>query len=172
MAAKQRVTIKQVAEEAGGSVQTVSRVINTRPDVAATARRRTLEIIDRLGYQPSNIARSLIQGHSCTLGLVGYGLEYLGPSRILSGLEREANELGHHLLLSLMRDPEPDGAQITRDMLSHHVDGIIWMILETATNYWKNIPTSMGCSPATTRWPWARSRARANQVCRCRGISR
>ena len=138
MAAKRRVTIKQVAEEAGVSVQTVSRVINDRPDVAATTRQRILEIIDRLGYQPSHIARSLIQGHSCTLGLVGYGLEYFGPSRILSGLERAANELGYSLLLSLMRDPAPDGPQITRDMLSHHVDGIIWMIPETDTNRsWK-----------------------------------
>jgi LacI family transcriptional regulator len=132
------VTIKQVAQEADVSVQTVSRVINNRPDVAAATRQRILEIIDRLGYQPSSIARSLIQGRSCTLGLVGYGLEYFGPSRILSGLEREANELGYSLLLSLMRDPEHDAPQIARDMLSHHVDGIIWMVPETDTNRsWK-----------------------------------
>ena len=60
MMVKKRVTIKEVAKEAGISTQTVSRVINHRPDVAPETRQRVLQVIDQLGYRPSNIARSLI----------------------------------------------------------------------------------------------------------------
>jgi LacI family transcriptional regulator len=132
---KKRVTIKQVAKEAGVSTQTVSRVINHRPDVAPETRRRVLQVIDRLGYRPSNIARSLIQGRSYTLGVVGYGLEYFGPSRTLSGIEQQANELGYSLLLSLIRQPEKnDVEQILRELLSRYVDGIVWAVPEIGNN--------------------------------------
>jgi LacI family transcriptional regulator len=134
MMAKQRVTMKIIAAEAGVSVQTVSRVVNDRPDVAPATRQRVREIIDRLGYRPSNIARSLIQGRSCTLGVVGYGLEYVGPARVLMGIERRSSEMGYTLLLSLIRQPEQDGAQILRDMLAHHVDGVLWAVTEVGAN--------------------------------------
>lgn len=130
-----RVTIKQVAREAGVSTQTVSRVINDRPDVAPETRRRVQDIIDRLGYQPSNVARSLIQGRSFTFGVVGYGLDYFGPSYTLSGIEQEASDLGYTLLLSLTRQPETNSvAQLLGDMLSRHVDGIIWAVPEIGEN--------------------------------------
>jgi len=132
---KRRVTIKQVAKEAGVSTQTVSRVINDRPDVAPETRQRVLQVIDELGYRPSNIARSLIQGRSCTLGVVGYGLEYFGPSRTLSGIEQQANELGYSLLLNLIRQPERnDVDQILRELLSRYVDGIVWAVPEVGSN--------------------------------------
>ncbi len=130
-----RVTIKEVAEEAGVSTQTVSRVINDRPDVAPETRQRVQQIINRLGYQPSNIARSLIRGRSFTLGVVGWGLEYYGPSRTLSGIEQGASELGYVLLLSLIRQPgNSDVGLLLRDMLSWQVDGIVWAVPEIGSN--------------------------------------
>ena len=134
MIGKQRVTMRQVAEEAGVSIQTVSRVINDRPDVAPETRQQVRDIINRLGYRPSNIARSLIQGRSCTLGVVGYGLEYFGPSRVLVGIEHQASAMGYSLLLSLLRQPENGDVRVLHDMLAHHVDGIIWAVPEIGHN--------------------------------------
>jgi DNA-binding LacI/PurR family transcriptional regulator len=103
---KKNITIYDVARESGVSRQTVSRVINNRPDVARETRKRVLEVIERLEYQPSQLARSLSQGTSCTLGVVGYGIEYYGPSRTLSVIEKQANEHGYSLTLSLTHEPE------------------------------------------------------------------
>jgi LacI family transcriptional regulator len=133
--ANKRVTIKEIAKEAGVSTQTVSRVANHRPDVAPETRERVQEIIDRLGYQPNYIARSLIRGRSFTLGVVGWGLEYFGPSRTLSGIEQQANELGYTPLLCLVRQPErSDVEQILRELLSRCVDGIVWAVPEIGSN--------------------------------------
>ncbi len=130
-----RVTISQVAREAGVSKQTVSRVLNNRPDVAEDTRRRVQQIVDALGYRPSPIARSLSRGESHTLGVVGYGLEYFGPSHILSGIEKEANRLGYTPLLNLVRQPERnDVGVIIDDLLARHVDGIIWAVPEIGSN--------------------------------------
>ncbi len=87
-----RPTIKEVASAAGVSTQTVSRVMNDRPDVSPETRERVLKVIEQLGYQPSALARSLIQQRSYTLGVVTAGLKYIGPSRTLSGITQAAAE--------------------------------------------------------------------------------
>ena len=72
-----RATIKEVATVAGVSTQTVSRVINERPDVSAETRKRVQEVIKQLSYQPSALARSLISQRSYTLGVVTAGLRHI-----------------------------------------------------------------------------------------------
>lgn len=131
----ERVTIKQVALEAGVSTQTVSRVLNLRPDVAPETRLRVKTIIEQLGYHPSALARSLINRRSTTLGVVTAGLKYFGPSRTLSGITEKAEELGYALLLSelpgfVTQDLEP----VLRSLLARQVDGILWAVPEIGEN--------------------------------------
>lgn len=130
MAAKsKRVTIKQVAEEAGVSTQTISRVVNNRPDVSPETRRRVKQAIEKLGYRPDTIARSLIQGRTQTLGVIAYGLEYFGPSQTLGGIDQEANKIGYSLRFSLLH--RLDEASVRKHlwaMMSHRVDGVIWAV--------------------------------------------
>ena len=125
----QKVTIKDVAQAAGVSTQTVSRVINSRPDVSPDTRERVQQVVKELGYSPNVIARSLSRGRTNTFGVVGFGLSYFGPSSVLLGIEQKSNELGFSLLLSLLDDF--DAAQIDgilRNLLSRQVDGIIWAV--------------------------------------------
>jgi LacI family transcriptional regulator len=124
-----QVTIKQVAKQSGVSSQTVSRVMNNRPDVSDETRERIQHVITRLGYRPNAIARSLIQQRSHTLGVVASGLEYYGPSHILVGIEKGANQLGFSILLNMLHQPEGDQVeQIINSLLSRRVEGIIWAV--------------------------------------------
>lgn len=130
-----RPTIKQVAKAANVSTQTVSRVINDRPDVAPETRKRVLLVIDELGYQPSELARSLIQQRSYTLGVVTAGLKFIGPSRTLDGITSKAEELGYTLLLKAMpRFDSEDIEPLIHNLLSRHVDGIVWAVPEVGDN--------------------------------------
>jgi DNA-binding LacI/PurR family transcriptional regulator len=130
-----RPTIKQVAKAAGVSTQTVSRVINERPDVAPDTRERILTMIDELGYQPSALARSLIQQRSYTLGVVTAGLKHIGPSRTLNGITSAAEQAGYSLLLKeLPRFDADDVIPIFQALLARHVDGIIWAVPEVGEN--------------------------------------
>lgn len=130
-----RATIKEVASVAGVSTQTVSRVINKRPDVSPETRTRVEKIIDKLGYRPSALARSLIQQRSYTLGVVTAGLRFIGPSRTLSGITSAAEEKGYSLLLKEL--PQFDATDITpifQALHDRHVDGIIWAVPEVGHN--------------------------------------
>lgn len=131
MSGQKPVTIKHVAEKADVSTQTVSRVLNNRPDVAPETRERIQQIIDQLGYKPSAIARSLIRRRSQTVGVVIAELWQYGPMRRLLGMDQAATELGYSLHLSLVHQPEMDnGDQILDELLTWHVDGVIWAIPE------------------------------------------
>jgi LacI family transcriptional regulator len=132
---RRRVTIKEVARAAGVSTQTVSRVLNDRPDVAVETFERVQRVIAETGYQPNMLARSLIQGRTHSLGVVAYGLEYTGPSRILTGIERRAAEMGYSMSLSLIHQPETDHVDdVLTGLAGRQVDGILWAIPEIAGN--------------------------------------
>jgi len=129
-----RVTIHDVAKEAGVSLQTVSRVLNNRPDVSAATRQRVLEIIQNLGFQPDTAARSL-RGRSGCIGVVASGLEYFGPAGILTGVEREASQNGHSLFLRLVKDPADSNAEpILNELIAHRVEGLMWLTPEIGDN--------------------------------------
>ena len=63
-------TIARVAAEAGVGVGTVSRVLNGSPSVSEDTRRRVLEAIATLDYQPSATARALSTGRTHAVGVV------------------------------------------------------------------------------------------------------
>lgn len=130
-----RVTIMDVAKEAGVSKQTVSRVLNDRPDVAPDTRKQIKDIIETLGYRPSAVARSLIQQRSFTLGVVTAGLQYLGPSQTLNGIADKAKELGYALLLIVLPSfDSKDTRPIVDSLIARQVDGIIWAVQEVGEN--------------------------------------
>jgi LacI family transcriptional regulator len=130
-----RATIKQVAKLAGVSTQTVSRVINDRPDVAPETRQRVQQVIEELKYQPSALARSLIQQRSFTLGVVTAGLKFFGPSRTLNGITSKVEELGYALLLEELLQFDTDNIKpLLENLLARHVDGIVWAVPEVGNN--------------------------------------
>jgi LacI family transcriptional regulator len=131
-----RTTIADVARVAGVSKATVSRVLAGQTKyVREETRQRVLKAVDKLGYHPSTAARSLKSKRSFTLGVVGYGLEYFGPSCTLSGIEQQASKLGYTILLHLIRQPETDNVeQLLHNMLSRYIDGIIWAVPEIGRN--------------------------------------
>jgi LacI family transcriptional regulator len=139
-----QVTISQVAKEAGVSSQTVSRVVNNRQEITSETRQHVQEVINRLGYQPNAIARSLIQRRSHTLGVVTSGLEYFGPSHLLIGVEQGANQAGLSILLNLIHQPETrDIGAIVNGLISRQVEGIIWAVPEIGDNrswFRENLP--------------------------------
>lgn len=118
----------QVAQVAGVSYQTVSRVINDSPNVSAATRRRVQEVIGRLGYRPSNSARTLAGHHSRTIGFVAGGTNYYGPISTMAAVESVARKHGLYLSVAILEEGEyRRGAleDVCQSMLGQGVDAII-----------------------------------------------
>jgi DNA-binding LacI/PurR family transcriptional regulator len=123
---KGRVNIRRVAHEAGVSTQTVSRVLNNRPDVSSETRQRVQQIIAQLGYRPNAIARSLSSQRTRTLGLITADFTDYFFAQVIAGAEVEARKHGYRFMLgSTERNPQ-DEPEYIRLLTDHHVDGILF----------------------------------------------
>ena len=127
-------TIKEIAREAGVSTQTVSRVLNNRPDVSRETRQKIQQIIQQLDFQPNALARSLIRQRTYTLGLIASHLSFYGPRMLLIELDQQTTNQGYTLLPQLIHDARPDNAQELKRLLSQQVDGIIWAVPDVTQN--------------------------------------
>lgn len=96
---RDRVTMADVAREAGVSLMTVSRALNKKDGISPETRAQVLEIIERLGYRPSSIARSLVTQQTGTIGLVVPDISNPYFSGIAHGVADVANEEGLGVLL-------------------------------------------------------------------------
>jgi len=98
-AATGRVSMAMVAERAGVSGQTVSRVVNDSPRVDPDTRARVEKAMAELDYRPHRAARALRTGRSQTIGLVVTTLATVGNSRMLQATAEAAAERGYALTL-------------------------------------------------------------------------
>jgi DNA-binding LacI/PurR family transcriptional regulator len=133
---RKRVTIKDVAQAAGVSTQTVSRVMNKFSYVSGETRQRVEAVVNQLGYHPSTLARSLSQQRSYTLGIVTFDLKYIGPSRTLNGIADKADELGYMLLMKELDNFDANRIDDVIDsLLARQVDGVLWAVPEIGDNH-------------------------------------
>ena len=100
-----KITISDVAKEAGVSIATVSRVLNDSPYVREEVRKRVLDAIKKLNYQPSLFARSLAGKKVKAIGLVipayeGLFYSYYG-NEIIKNVGTICTELGFDLFLHI-----------------------------------------------------------------------
>jgi LacI family transcriptional regulator len=130
-----RVTIKEIARMCGVSTQTVSRVINKRPDVSPQTRAAVEAAIISVGFQPSAVARSLVQRRSQTIGVVVAGLKYFGVAQTLNGITEESEASDYALLLKeLASYDDVEVVRVVEFLLAHRVEGIIFVAPEMGSN--------------------------------------
>jgi LacI family transcriptional regulator len=120
-----RVTIADVAREAGVSSQTVSRVINNKGEIRPETRDRVLAVIEKLDYRPSSIARSLATQRTNTIGLVVPDIANPFWSEIARGIEDTAWEHGYHVFLCNTTEQPVREKAVLALLEDKRVDGVI-----------------------------------------------
>jgi len=121
-----KVTIRDVARQAGVSYQTVSRVLNRRPDVAEETRQRVHQVIEELGYRPSAIARSLSSQRTYTLGLITADFSDYFFTQVIVGAEAEARKYGYFFMLCSTERNPADEPEYFKLLTEREVDGILF----------------------------------------------
>jgi len=125
--AKRRPAVMaDVAELAGVSHQTVSRVLNDSPHVRGETREKVLEAIRQLDYRPNSVARALVTGRSNTLGVVSFDTTLYGPASTLLGIEEAAHDAGYAVTISSLRSLNRDTVLAAIEQLRDQgVDGVM-----------------------------------------------
>ncbi|MEV0952149.1 LacI family DNA-binding transcriptional regulator [Promicromonospora sp. NPDC050249] len=121
-----RPTLAVVAEAAGVSLKTASRVLNGEPNVAAATRERVQDAATSLGFRRNAVAADLARGgFSRLVGFITGDLANQFYSALASGIERELREHGLQLLTaSSDEDPAREGS-LTGELLERRVGALI-----------------------------------------------
>src|SRR5712692_764453 len=121
-----RVTIKEVAAQAGVSVATISRVLNGKGPVREATSRRVMETCQALRFTPHGVARSLSIRRTHTIGLLLPDLHGEFFSEVIRGIDTEARRGGYHLLVSGFHSDRQEMIAMFRAVRGR-VDGLIVM---------------------------------------------
>ena len=130
MPGKDRSTIYAVADRAGVSIATVSRVLRGTAAVAPRTRDRVLSAATELRYVPSGAASQLASSRQATLGLVLPHIDGAYYSELIVGFEQEAGEHDHSVSL-LLANPRHDATRAVRD-LAERVSGLGFLARSSA----------------------------------------
>jgi DNA-binding LacI/PurR family transcriptional regulator len=119
-------SMADVAELAGVSHQTVSRVLNDHPNVRPETRDRVRDAITRLGYRRNSAARALVTRRSATIGVLTTSSALYGPTSTVVALEGAARERGYFVSLASVHTFEHERLLDTLDhFMVQGVDGIV-----------------------------------------------
>jgi len=125
MTMRRKITINDVATEAGVSIATVSRVLNKDKNVKDETKVRVMEVIDRLGYHANAMARSLRKKKSYTMGIIVGNVLSPFYSTIAKAVEDTALKYSYNVILcNGGDDPEKESAYL-KVLQEKQVEGII-----------------------------------------------
>lgn len=141
-----RITMNDVAREAQVSIMTVSRVVNNKTEVSPATRQLVLNVIERLGYRPSSIARGLATKHTATLGVVVPDIANPFFAGVVRGAENQAYAEEYSVFLcNTNEDPEREIA-VLQSLEEKRIDGLLLCASRLPEDKLRQI---VGCFPAT-----------------------
>jgi LacI family transcriptional regulator len=120
------VTIDDVADAAGVSIRTVSRVLNASPNVGEETRMAVQAVIEKLGYSPNSRARALASGRSYLIAVVQDDPNAHVIGAMQRGIVETCSQHGYELVVHPVRFSDPDIAfEIEKFVQRSRVDGLI-----------------------------------------------
>jgi len=120
-----KVNIKTVAEKAGVSTATVSRVLRDYPGVKEKTRKKVLKVISELNYEINVVARNLRQRKTNTIGVIVGNVLSQFYSIIAKSVEDVANKSGYNTILCNGDDNPEKELKYLKILKANRVDGII-----------------------------------------------
>ena len=120
------VTLYDVAEYAGVSYQTVSRVVNQASHVSAKTREKVEAAMAQLNYIPNRVAQQLAGKQSLLIGVATSSLALHAPSQIVAAIKSRADQLGASVVVSMVERSGVEACKAAvHNLLAQRVSGLI-----------------------------------------------
>src|SRR5438874_1710018 len=128
-------SLRDIAEVAGVSVNTVSRALTGKPDVNAETRARVQALAQELGYMPNLLARSLLRGRSSLVGLVVTDCTNPFYAGLIRAAERTLGRKGYGMLLATSNEDSGKENRALTILQEHRVDGILLTAVDVGAEH-------------------------------------
>jgi len=119
------VTMRDVAQKAGVSIKTVSRVVNNQGEIAEATRQRVLAVIKELGYHPNRVAQAMITQRTHTIGFVIPDITNPFFPEVAQGIQDLARERDYNVFMCNAAGSPEENVYALHSLAAQGVDGII-----------------------------------------------
>ena len=119
------MNIYDIAQQAGVSIATVSRVLNNKGNVSEKTQKKIQDVLDRNDYQPNAIARGLVAGSMKTVAILTVDVRVPHYAMTSYVMEEMMSKLGYMVLLCNTGERPEGWKKYLTQLAERHVDGIV-----------------------------------------------
>lgn len=127
--------MKDLAQELGVSIATVSRALRSSPEIGQDMQTKVKELAKRLNYRPNPFAQSLRKEAPRVIGVVVPNLVTHYYAAVLDGIEDEARKEGYSVISANTHEDTDTEIRAIDNFISLHVEGIIACLSQNTTDY-------------------------------------
>ena len=132
---KHRTSLKDLAQELGVSIATVSRALRSSPEIGQDMQMKVKELAKRRNYRPNPFAQSLRKEAPRVIGVVVPNLVTHYYAAVLDGIEEEARKAGYSVISANTHEDTDTEIRAIDNFISLHVEGIIACLSQNTTDY-------------------------------------
>ena len=133
--ANKRISIADLAKELGLAKSTVSRALNNAVDVSETTKAQVRALVEKLNYQPNDLAAALRRGRSNVLGVIVPHINGAFFPAVVHGIEEGASQAGFNVMICQSTEDVERERKHVRTLLKAQVDGIMVSMSNTTREY-------------------------------------
>ncbi len=130
-----RTSLKDLAQELGVSIATVSRALRNSPEIGKEMQQRVKDLAKKLNYRPNPFAQSLRKEAPKIIGVVVPNLVTHYYAAVLDGIEDEASRNGYSIISANSHESCEAEMKAVDNFIGLHVEGIIACLSQTTTDY-------------------------------------
>jgi len=123
--------MKDIAQDLGVSLMTVSKALRSHSDISEETRRKVMKRARELNYRPNWIARSLVTRRTYMIGLIIPDLMHSFFAEVAKGIARKFEPLGYQIVISNSEESADTELRQLQALLDRNVDGVIIASAET-----------------------------------------
>ncbi len=132
---KRHISLKDLAQEIGVSISTVSRALNNHPDISPEVTRKIQKLAVEMNYTPNPLAMGLLKQATRMIGVIVPDLVTHFYSSIISGIEQVAEERGYYILIASSNETLQKEIKAVENLLKTRVEGLIVCLSQETKNY-------------------------------------
>ena len=132
---KHRTSLKDLAQELGVSIATVSRALRSSPEIGQDMQAKVKALAKRLNYRPNPFAQSLRKEAPRVIGVVVPNLVTHYYAAVLDGIEDEARKEGYSVISANTHEDTDAEIRAIDNFINLHVEGIIACLSQNTTDY-------------------------------------
>ena len=120
-----RITLRDVAKEAGVSINTASRALNNKSEISPETKARVLEVAQKLGYRPNRLARALRSNKTKIIGVIVGDIANPYFAMLIQGIEHALRSFDYSVILQGTDEDLDREKQAIEVVLAEQVDGVL-----------------------------------------------